>query len=175
MDEGPISGSLVVTLGDQLRARWHQSTKYVLAAVAVAVAVMSLRSVFEDRFAGVGMTPALEIWLMAFTVVVMLIVMLALFWGVIVVVTALLFLRTGKAQRAVSYAFDAAGFTARDQRAIALTVPWSAIRRARETRRGIVLRMTPNGSRYVPLRAFAPADVPRLRTLIAQHTRFKPR
>jgi hypothetical protein len=68
------------------------------------------------------------------------------------------FRRLPDVNRRLSYEVDAKGIMTRDAADFALMVPWSSIVRTRNTPRFLYLKTVPGAWRYMPWRAFAPAD-----------------
>lgn len=76
--------------------------------------------------------------------------------------------RLSAEQRDVTYEFNGEGHVVRDRTGASIVMPWSVMRRGWETAKGFYLRLKPRGVRYVPVRAFAPADLPALRALLRE-------
>ena len=81
--------------------------------------------------------------------------------------------RLSTAELEMDYVFDARGMTLRDGTGTEGLVPWSNMRHAREWPRGILIK-TGQDKRYIPFKAFAAQDLPRLRALIARHITLAP-
>jgi hypothetical protein len=77
---------------------------------------------------------------------------------------ASLYWRFSEGQRQVTYEIDAEKLLARDAVGHITVVPWSLVRRVRESSRAFHFETMPAGSVYVPKRAFS---MPALQTLKA--------
>ncbi len=168
MDGAIIRGQTVVTLGDQLRARWHSSTKYLMLVLAAVFAIGMFNSFRES----VHLFPqTLTLLFVAVTIVaatIMIAMICLCLWIVIAAIVALSRLRSGKEQLAIVYAFGPDGIEIRDGRGVTMTTPWSVVAKARERKSAIRLSLKPLGSRTVIKRAFAPDDLQALRALLTQ-------
>ncbi len=152
----------MITLRDQLRATWNTRNKYALAAVTLIVAAISWHDIPH-----LGMS-TLEVVIGTFALVTT-VLMMVLLWAVIVAVAVTFTsLRQSKDQRAISYEVGADSIVVRDRTGMALTTPWTVVRRATESARAFRLELKPMGSRYIPKRAFAAADLIALRGLIGE-------
>ena len=169
MEQAVIRGETTVTLGDQVRARWHSSTKYLMLLVAVFLAVMTLNSFFEFLHSPIPQTEtALLLAFMTIGMAIMIAVFIAVLSGMIALYLALSRLRLRKEQLMIAYAFGPDGIEMRDGRGVTMTTPWSVVAKARERKAAIRLSLKPLGSRYVIKRAFAPDDLRALRALLTE-------
>lgn len=169
VEQAVIRGETTITLGDQIRARWHSSTKYLMLFVAAFLAVSMLVSFLGSLKSPVTQTETPLLY--AFIVVGMVTVIglfVAVLSGVIALVLALSRLRLRKEQLMIAYAFGPDGIEMRDGRGVTMTTPWSVVAKARERKAAIRLSLKPLGSRYVIKRAFAPDDLTALRALLTE-------
>jgi hypothetical protein len=84
------------------------------------------------------------------------------------VLAAIMTVRLSKDQSVIAYRLDNAGLTMSDLNGSAGTTPWNVVKRAREDSRAFCFRLKPAGARYVPKRAFAPADIVAIRALLTE-------
>jgi hypothetical protein len=169
VEQAVIRGQTTVTLGDQIRARWHSSTKYLMLLVAVFLAAMTLNSFRGALHSPLPQTEtALVFAFMAVGMAIMIALFIAFLWGVIVLYVALSRLRLRKEQLAIAYAFGPDGIELRDGRGVTMTTPWTVVATARERKAAIRLSLRPLGSRYVIKRAFTPDDLRALRARLTQ-------
>lgn len=84
---------------------------------------------------------------------------------------ALPFIRLPAQNKILSYVVDQTGMTISDAAGASLQTPWSAVKRARRTRRHLVMKMQAGGERFAPWRAFSPADAEMLWDLVQLKTR----
>jgi hypothetical protein len=157
-----VTGGTTITFGDRLRARWTPANKLtlvLLALVVVATTFDNLRELPREPFG-----PAIVI----FTEFVAILLTWAFWVGLVVAMVAIANFRTSADQRRISYELNDAGVVTRDGMGASLSCPWTNVRRARETSRAFRLSLKPMGSRYIPARAFAPTDLPVLRTLLRE-------
>ena len=168
MEQEVIRGETVIALGDQIRARWNNSTRYLMLGVAAFVVAMALGEVREvPQLPGGGMSLFLIVFMIV-ALAVMIGVLVAILSGLIALFAALSRLRLHKEQLTIFYAFGPDGLAMRDGRGVTMTTPWNVIGKARETKTAIRLSLAPLGSRYVIKRAFAPGDLKALRALLTQ-------
>jgi hypothetical protein len=158
---GTIRGRTIITLGDRLRALWSRTSKIALVVFAIVVAGLTaggqpaVRSALEAAIYGVSI----------FSVI----LLMTMFWLLIVIaLVSALHLYTSREQREVAYEFNDRGVIVSDATGASLSCPWSIVRNARETARAIRLDIKPMASRYIPKRAFAPADINAIRTLLTE-------
>jgi hypothetical protein len=159
---GSIRGRTIITLGDRLRALWTRSSKIALGVFAIVIAGIT---VVGDRPA-MGSTLDTAIYVVSILSVILLMI---LFWLLIVVaLISGLHRYTSREQRDVAYEFNDSSLTVRDAAGASVSCPWSIVRNARETARAIRLEIRPMASRYIPKRAFAPADIVAVRVLLKE-------
>ncbi|HEY0107932.1 MAG TPA: YcxB family protein [Rhizomicrobium sp.] len=166
----PVEGHAVIRFADVFLARWHASGKYVVPLVGLACGAYA----FYDLPRGLpGRFDIIVI--AAVTLMVMVILFCLIMFVGMVALSFLFFLPLNRLQRTIDYHVASDGLRLTDGRGLSLFMPWSAVRRTRETRRAFLLRIRPLSVRYLPLRAFAPADLPRLRALLREVLRDRAR
>lgn len=170
MEQPVVQGETVIALGDQIRARWNNSTKYLMLLVAAVLTVMMVdefRESLQRPTVGYELSP-LMIACMIVALAVVIAVFVAFLSGLMALFVALSRLRLRKEQLLIHYAFGTDGIAVHDGRGVTMTTPWSVVGKARESATAIRLSLKPMGSRYVIKRAFTPDDLRALRAMLRE-------
>ena len=97
-------------------------------------------------------------------------VLVGVFWfafGVVLwaALNRLSFARLGTERRTLNYEIDEIKIVIRDALGAELSLPWSNVLNAVFTNRLLILQIKPQGSRFLPLRAFQPSELKQLRDM----------
>jgi hypothetical protein len=151
----PIIGSTTITFFDQVKAfYWSAPRLWWLGAGCLLIFWLTQMAspADDDSDTGIFSDPVV------------------ILGGVCVLWLALIafgYWRLSQEQKRVSYRVTADQIVTSDGAGAAVTIPWSGIKRCRETRSGFVLRLKPAGLRWLPKHAFSDDAVTVLRSLIA--------
>lgn len=157
-----VRGSATIGWIDQMRVNWHARSKITLALMLPTI-VMLLVVEYWDLRAKPG-----ELARQAVFIGMLFVLIVAAGAALFMAVAALRTWRMSAEQRDMTYEFNDEGYLVQNRAGGALFVPWNKIRWAHESAREIHLQLKLSNILYVPLRAFAPADLPALRGLLRE-------
>jgi hypothetical protein len=166
MAENVIRGGTTFTFIDQLLANWG-GAKYQFLVLAIVIFPFNFLTGWDG----------LSTWVSALSYAMASIVVTAgcLLAGYLALVAyiAVLRMRANKGQLVVSYELNYTDIVVRDAGGTAITMPWSNLRGASESRYAFRVLRKPWGQIYIPKRSFTTSEIFEVRELMREKLAVK--
>lgn len=173
-DQGPITGTTVLTQGDHFGILRYQVGRAVIIVGLVMTILFLIAGIIDNTgHLDLARQPVEALWRAALENWPMI---LGSWIGVplaIVLISTVRWMRFPNTNRDMRYRVDGTGVIASDAAGVSLQIPWSMVKHSRRTKSYILMRLTSGGLRCLPWRAFSTEDAARLWQLVSTHTRAR--
>jgi hypothetical protein len=167
-----INGTTILTLGDNLSFMLPRIVNFVIPLYLMLVGFV-LYYYSASGIAPIWSDPGQAIFLTFIDGWQQMLQIFTLFPAFMLAMEAVQWIRLSPQNKILSYVADETGFTTSDAAGASFQIPWSMVKRARKTRRHLIVSTKAGGLRFAPWRAFSPPDAGRLWSLVQLKTRTR--